>query len=191
VDELWSQYQKDPAITLTPDQLFKTVTSRKPLYRSASLSLQALKPRIMALSDDLGGLSLSNFAIQADMTILSGDGEGIVFRNNTEAQYRFHLALDGRFDLVDQANLGPNGSNPAIREGLNQTNRVTIIVRKQMIYVYINGQFIMQVDGNSVDINGLPAGKLNGSPSNYGTVALMANNSYDPTEVRFENVQIF
>jgi hypothetical protein len=145
----------------------------------------------MALSNDLGGPSLSNFAIQADMTILSGDGGGIIFRKNTEAQYRFHLALDGRFDLVDQANLGPNGSNPAIREGLNQTNRVTIIVHKQMIYIYINGQFIMHVNGNSVDINGLPAGKLNGSPSSYGTVGLMANDSNDPTVVRFDNVEIF
>ena len=97
----------------------------------------------------------------------------------------------GRFDLVDQTNLGPNGFNPALRAGLKQTNRVTIIVEKQMIYVYINGQFVIQVDGNSVYMNGLPAGKLTGKSSDYGTVALMAYDSNDPTEVRFDNIQIF
>src|SRR6476619_3076591 len=53
VDDFWSRYQKDPAITLTPDQLYKTVTSRKPLYRSASLSLHASRPRTKGLSAHL------------------------------------------------------------------------------------------------------------------------------------------
>jgi hypothetical protein len=191
VDELWSQYQKDPTITLTPDQLYKTVTSRKPLYRSASFFIQASQLRTKGLSAHLGGLALSNFAIQVDMTILAGDMGGIIFRNNPSAHYRFHLALDGRFDFVNQTNLELDGFNPAIREGLNQTNRITIIAQKQMIYVYINGQLIVQVDGNSVDINGLPAGKLKGSPSSYGTVALMAYARNDPTVVQFKNVEIF
>ena len=191
MDEQWNQYQKDPDITLTPDQLYRTVTSRKPLYRSASFSIQTSQPRTIALSDDLGRLFLSNFAIQADMTILSGDGGGFIFRNNTNAQYRLHITLDGTFDLVDQTNIGPNGFSPAIRKGLKQTNRVTIIAQQHLISVYINGQLILKVAGRSPSINGLPAGNMNGNPSNYGTVALMANDDNDPTEVHFENIEIF
>jgi hypothetical protein len=125
------------------------------------------------------------------MTILSGDMGGIIFRNNPSAHYRFHISLDGTFDFVNQTNLQLNSFNPVVRAGLNQTNRITIIAQKQMIYVYINGQFVMQVDGNSVNMNGLPAGTLTGKSSSYGTVALMANDSNDPTEVRFDNIQIF
>ena len=190
VDELWSQYQKDPDITLTPGQLYKTVTSRKPIYQSSSLSVQASQPITMGL-EGLEGVSVSNFAIQADMTILSGDGGGFAFRWNTDAQYHFQMASDGTFDLVNQTNIGPSGFSPAIRQGLNQANRVAIIAQKHTIYVYVNGQLIIEVDGNSTYVNGQPADKMNESSSSYGRVALMANESNDPTKVRFENVQVF
>src|SRR5205807_8154903 len=40
VDKLWSQYKAYSGITLTPPQLDKTVTSRKPLYQSSLLRVQ-------------------------------------------------------------------------------------------------------------------------------------------------------
>src|SRR6266705_6628284 len=141
--------QKDPDITLTPEQLYKTVTSRKPIYQSSSLSAQASQPITMGL-EGLKGVSVSNFAIQADMTILSGDGGGFAFRRNTDAQYRFHMALDGTFDLVSQTNTGPGGFSPAIRQGFNQTNRVAIIAQKHTISVYVNGQLILEHESSRI-----------------------------------------
>jgi hypothetical protein len=185
VDELWSQYQHLPNIIQTPEQLYKTVTSRKPFYRRSSFDLQVSHPgwRLFIIP----GLSVSNFAIQADMTIIHGDVGGLIFRWNTtqndasKPSYRFHLHSDadstfGTFDLASQNNRLTFGWDSAIKQGYNQTNRLTIIAQKHTIYLYINSQFITQVDD---------------SISSYGKVAAMALDNSNPTDVRFDNIQVF
>ncbi len=177
VDELWSQYQANPAITLTPEQLYKTVISRKPLYYQSSLRVQLASPNTFTWVWTRG-LYLSNFAIQADMTIVHGDGGGFIFRSdsNMERNERLRVSPNGTYDLVNQTNTLISGSSPAIKQGHNQTNQLTIVAQKHTIYVYINSEFIGQID----DWN-----------SSYGTVGMMAVDFGNPTDVRYENVQVF
>jgi hypothetical protein len=64
---------------------------------------------------------------------------------------------------------------------LEQHTRLDIVDQlnhalKHTIYVYINGDFIAQMD----DWN-----------SSYGTVGMMAVDFGNPTDVRYENVQVF
>jgi hypothetical protein len=59
---------------------------------------------------------------------------------------------------------------------LYQTNRLTIVAQKHIIYLYINGQLITKVDDTS---------------SSYGRVGVMAIDETKVEEVRFENVQVF
>jgi len=175
--ELWNQYKAQPDITPTPQQLYQTVTSRKPLYQSffhvASSQAHMLE---FAYAQ---GLYLSNFAMQADMTIVSGDGGGFIFRYDwrSNTYYRLRVSPDGSFDLVNRTDmLAASSFSPAIRQGFNRTNHLTIIAQKHTIYLYINNQFITQLDDNA---------------SNYGTVGMMAVNLGDSTDVQFDKVQVF
>ncbi|HEY4032611.1 MAG TPA: NB-ARC domain-containing protein, partial [Ktedonobacteraceae bacterium] len=103
VDELWSQYKGYPVITLLPDQLYKTVTSRKPIYQS-SFRVQNSTSGTYSLAF-ASGLYLSNFAMQADMTIVHGSGGGFIFRMNNQdnTEERLRVSPDGTYDLVNQA----------------------------------------------------------------------------------------
>ncbi|HEY4036931.1 MAG TPA: helix-turn-helix domain-containing protein [Ktedonobacteraceae bacterium] len=182
VNELWSQYQHHPNITQTPEQLYKTITSRKPLYKLSSFNLQVSQPRSWQLHI-IPGLFVSNFAIQADITIVHGDGAGFIFRWDTTngPQYRIRIrpiadSTFGTFDLVDPDSTLAFGSNSAIRQGYNQINQLTIIAQKHTIYLYINSQFITKVEN---------------SLSSDGIVAAMANDDYNPTDVWFKNIQVF
>jgi hypothetical protein len=123
---------------------------------------------------------MSNFVLQADMTFVQGDGGGgFMFRSsdsNNDTQYRFRISPDGSYDLINQTHSLTTGFTPVVKQGLNQTNRLTIIAQKQMIYVYINGQLITQADDNS---------------SSYGTIAEMAYDKTTPADVQFANIQLF
>jgi hypothetical protein len=93
-----------------------------------------------------------------------------------ERNERLRVSPNGTYDLVNQTDMLISGSSPAIKRGPNQTNQLTIIAHKHTIYVYINGDFIAQMD----DWN-----------SSYGTVGMMAVDFGNPTDVRYENVQVF
>src|SRR6202011_4618301 len=80
VDDLWSQYKDYPAITLLPEQLYKTVTSRKPIYQSSFHVQNSHAGTFFPII--ASGLYMSNFAMQADMTIVQGNGGGFIFRFN-------------------------------------------------------------------------------------------------------------
>lgn len=177
LDQSWSQYKAHPNITLTPQQIYKIVTSRKPLYYQPAPE-DVLCPWLGGLHFEfLQGLSMSNFAVQADMTFVQGDGGGgFVFRLDDPNQYRFRVSPDGSYDLVSQNKTLISDFSQAVRQGLNKTNRLTIIAQKHTIYLYINGQFIAQADDNS---------------SSYGTIGEMAYDRTTSADVRFEKVKVF
>jgi len=180
VDDLWSQYQAHPDISQTPEQLYKTFTSRKPLYQLSSYRLQALNPGTWNWFI-IPGFSVSNFAMQANLTSVSGDGGGFIFRLGSQnhasyRHYRLRLFPNGNFDLVTPSHKLVSDFNTAIREGYGQTNQLTIIAHKHTIYMYINGQLITTV---------------NDATANYGAVGLMANDETNATDVRFEHVKVF
>ncbi|HEX3642664.1 MAG TPA: NB-ARC domain-containing protein [Ktedonobacteraceae bacterium] len=177
VDELWNQYMGYPVIMLLPEQLYKTVTSRKPLYQSSLLSVQNSTSGTFNPSP-IPDLYLSNFAIQADMTIVHGGGGGFVFRFNSDhfTGDRLRVSPDGSYDIVNQNKSLVSGYSLAFKQGLKQSNRLTIIVQKHTIYFYINNQFITQVDDSSL---------------NYGAVGVLALDWGEAADVRFENMKIF
>ena len=176
VDDLWSQYQAHPDISQTPEQLYKTFTSRKPLYQLSSYRLQVSNPGSFSWFT-IPGFSVSNFAMQADLTFVSGDGGGFIFRLKRQStHYRFRLLPNGNFDLASPSHTLVSNFNTAIREGYNQTNQLTIIAQKHTIYAYINGQLITNV---------------NDTTANYGAVGLMANDDTNAADVRFEHIKVF
>ena len=94
---------------------------------------------------------MSNFAIQADMTVLGGNGEGgFVFRNENTVSYYLRVDLDGTYELANQMHLLASGFSSVIHQGLYQTNRLTIVAQKHIIYLYINGQLITKVNDTAV-----------------------------------------
>jgi len=176
VDELWSQYTGYPVITLLPEQLYKTVTNRKPIFYQSSFHEQAPRPNTQEYSY-AQGLYLSNFTIQADITIVHGSEAGIFFRCENDINYSaVFLFPNGTYELVKQNEVVASSSSSAIKQGLNQTNQLTIIVQKHTFYVYINGQFIAQFDDKT---------------SSYGTVGPWVIASTSPTDAWFKNIQVF
>jgi hypothetical protein len=178
VDHLWSQYQAQPAITPTPEQRYQMATSGKPLYRASSLELRGQFYYRYA-----AGLSLSNFAMQADITILSGDpAAGFFFRDNGTDGCKVYLYASGNYALdsvyQSQRQPGPLTFSSAIKVGLKQTNRLTIIVEKSSIYLYINGQFITKVEDHRL--------------VSYGTLGVRIQDTAGTfPEVQFDHVQVF
>jgi len=173
VDELWNKYKGYPVITLLPDQLYKTVTSRKPIYQSSFRvqdSTSGTYSFVLA-----SGLYLSNFAMQADMTIIHGNGGGFIFRMNNQdnTQERLRVSPDGTYDLVNRTKILASGFSSAIKQGLNQ---LTVIVQKHTFYVYINSHFITQVDDNS---------------SSYGGIGVLALDWGQAADVQFRHLQVF
>lgn len=100
-----------------------------------------------------GATNFNNFAFQIQVTIIKGHNGGILFRgdNNSQNGYQFRMNSDGTYKLdsasVDSSgsfNLKPllSGSSPAIKQGLNQPNVVTVIAQGSDLVFYINGQYV-------------------------------------------------
>ena len=175
MDELWSQYTNQPDITLSPQQLYKTVTSRKPLYAQSAWYILASKWHTTP-SVFVPGLSMSNFAIQADMNIIKGNEGGFIFRRESATSYYLFIHRDGYYELATRTHELVSGFSPALNQGWRHINRVTIIVQKHTISVYINGQFIVKADDSN---------------ASYGAIGVMAIDETKATHVTFENIHIF
>ena len=92
----------------------------------------------------------SNFVYEVQMTIVSGQAGGIVFRANpaNSTFYYFRVGQDGSYDLwtyvdkyIDHAHhltSGPPGSSSAIHTGYNQPNLVAVVARGSSLALYVN-----------------------------------------------------
>jgi hypothetical protein len=142
---------------------------------------------ICVMSDSRTNLS-NNFALQAHLTILSGEGAGLVIGYNSGHNY-FNFAFNGNDDGYSSAGtaylnfgqtptwycLGPgadmngytsNACNipfPSVRTGSQQTNVLTAIVHQDDVYAYINGIPLIAVSHTFVppDFNySAPSGQI-------------------------------
>ncbi len=127
--------------------------------------------------------NFTNFVYQVSMIIDSGNQAGIVFRANSSinAYYLFYISIDGRYSLDlyksgSQATTLHNGFSPAIMTGAKQTNQLVILAYKNILYLYVNQQFIISVTNST-----LSSGKI-------GVAALDFKN---PTEAAFSNAQVW
>lgn len=129
--------------------------------------------------------SVSNFAFQVDMSTISGDSGGVMFRiDSTIAKYyRFEIGQDGSYSLYlstskntpDQLLL--SGSSPAIKTGINQVNTITVIANGSSLSFFVNSQLVASKSNTTLTA---------------GNVGLIAHNLSSPfTEVAFNNLKIW
>jgi Domain of Unknown Function (DUF1080) len=129
--------------------------------------------------------SFSNFAFQVQMTILKGDGGGILFRSAGKQgkYYAFSVGEDGSYELTlyyDESFTGQqkiqDGTSAAIKTGPNATNIVTVVAKGGNIYLYVNKQSIVSIYDTTYST---------------GQIGLVAEEESEPTDVAFQNVEVW
>jgi hypothetical protein len=164
------------SLPYSPQALFKQVTGRKPaLYDLLTNGTTSSWP---TLTDDVNsqctfeadgyhvtdtvqqtfyycisrGSYYANFAFQAQVTILSGDGASLVFRGSVTQNrfYRFRIDQYGYYALLlsndPTRHTEPQplraGFSQDIRQGMGQMNILTVIATGSDLYLYVNSHFI-------------------------------------------------
>jgi hypothetical protein len=125
--------------------------------------------------------SFSNFAYQVQMTITKGDAGGVFFRGNRSASqfYLLSIARDGTFDLFVSKDQNHSsdlnfGNSSAIKKNSGQANLISVVVRGNSIYFYINKQY---------------AGSVNDSTYKGGQIGVFVDARTTATDVAFNNAQ--
>ena len=133
-------------------------------------------------------LDFKDYAYEVQMTIVKGDGGGILFRydSTNAAGYYFTIYQNGNYDggifsncstsTTCQTSEHQAGASPAIHTGLNQSNLIAVVVSGHSITAYVNNQKV-----------------LSGSDSTYshGSIGVSASNVSTPTEVVFSNAKVW
>jgi hypothetical protein len=129
--------------------------------------------------------NVSDFAYQANMTILEGDqGQaGLLFRAGDDATsyYFFHIGTDGSYALdlyngVDQATTLLQGNSSAISTGVNQMNQMMVLADKTTITILVNSTYLGAVTDST-----LTSGQIG--------VGVIDNNT--PVDATFSNVEVW
>jgi hypothetical protein len=125
--------------------------------------------------------SFSNFAYQVQMTITKGDAGGVFFRGNRSASqfYLLSISRDGTFDLFVSKDQNHSsdlifGNSSAIKKSSGQANLISVVVRGNSIYFYINKQ---------------NAGSVNDSTYKGGQIGVFVDARTTATDVAFNNAQ--
>jgi hypothetical protein len=125
--------------------------------------------------------NFTNFAFQVQMAITKGDAGGIFFHGNRNAFhfYLLSIAQDGTFDLFISKDQNHStdllfGNSPAIKKGLGQTNLVTVVVRGNTIYFYVNKQY---------------AGSVIDTTFTSGQIGVFVDAHTTATDVAFKNAR--
>ena len=128
------------------------------------------------------GSNFSNFAFQVQMTIVRGDGGGLIFRANDASTklYLLRVSHDGLFGIsVTQSDnsITPilDDTSSALKTG-NQTNLITVIARNSTISVYINKQF---------------ADTITNAIYSAGEIGVFAYDNSKGTDVAFTNANVW
>jgi serine/threonine protein kinase len=107
--------------------------------------------------------NFSNFALQARVTILKGDSGGLVFlADSAHSNYcYFGLYNTGTYHFLCYINgyytLGLNSQKTVVGNKSPQTNLLTVIVRNQNIFLYVNQQYV-----GSIKVTFLTTGEIGG-----------------------------
>src|SRR5712691_385168 len=132
-----------------------------------------------------GTNNFSNFAFQVKMTLVKGDGGGIIFRADPTSSklYLLRISQDGSYVLtlyVD--NIGAHArdllksSSSLISTGANQSNLITVVAQSGNIYLYMNKQYLASVADNTYS---------------SGKIGVFATSSTNPTDVAFSDVEVW
>jgi serine/threonine-protein kinase len=177
----------------TPQELYKAVTSQPPSFNDSLGAQSARSWDSNAACVFSGGkyvisapaghfapclansTNICNMGYQVQMTTLSGDGGGLIFRNATNG-YRFRVGPDGSYDLAGTTTPNISGSSAAIQKGINATNQVTVIAQGSKISLYVNAQYITSVTDTT---------------SNCGKIGLMAVGFGSTGSAAFSNATVW
>jgi hypothetical protein len=132
------------------------------------------------------GNNFSNLIFQVQMTIIKGDGGGLLFRANNIYSGQpqvYYLEIDqfGDYALFifqnsNRSKLLKYGLTSAINTGLNQANQVAVVARGSNFYFYLNKQYFAY---------------LSDSTYSSGMIGVLAASAQHPTEVAFSNAQVW
>jgi hypothetical protein len=133
--------------------------------------------------------SFKNFAFQIEMTIVKGDGGGLLFCLNENASqqytqfYYFRLSTTGDYGLFAYTAPGRFndakkilGGNTKLAKGIGQANTVTVIVQGSQIALYLNQQYLESTTDSSFS---------------SGIIGVFASDLNQPTDVAFQNVKVW
>jgi len=133
--------------------------------------------------------NFNDFAFEAQMQIIKGDAGGLDFRftsTTNNEYYEFYIGQDGSYDLylvTGTSSSGikalTSGSNPAIKQGLNQTNLIAVVAQGHSIMLYVNHQLIDKVTDSTYT-----SGRIGFDADT------LATNGH-PTEVVFSNAKVW
>lgn len=118
-----------------------------------------------------GATGFSNFACEVRMTILRGDGGGILFRANGIDGLYLYAGTGG-----SHVQVLTSGRAAAIYTGLNITNVLGVVAHGNTIDMYVNHQRIDGVTNDTYDA---------------GQVGVAAAYEAGITEVVFSNAQVW
>jgi hypothetical protein len=122
--------------------------------------------------------NFSNVAYQVEMSVTAGDGGGLIFRSNTNAEYRFRVDASGHYDLAEVPSDSVHYTKLArpVYIGLNQWNLLTAVAKGSDLYLYINRQLVMY---------------CHDSASSNGNIGVFAIDAGHPTTVQFRNAKVW
>ncbi len=102
--------------------------------------------------------NFANFVLEVQITLISGDYEGIVFRvNPANPNQYYYFSIDQKGNYVLRRSMDTNfndtvvidqGTSPTILLGQNQTNVVAVVANFGNIDLYVNHQKIASVSDN-------------------------------------------
>src|SRR5260221_9458107 len=127
----------------------------------------------------------SNFAYQAQMTIINGDYGGLIFRANavTGQYYYFRIGRDGSYILIRYV-CNSNVHSPIVHKAVvsivrtnpQQPNLIAVVARGSTIDLYINYRYITTVHDNTYS---------------HGQIAVVAEDEGNSTGVLFSDVKVW
>src|SRR5947209_6966208 len=123
----------------------------------------------------------SNFAYEAQMTIVQGDLGGLIFKDATNQVFYFwRFSQDGSYDLIPYHTPSlptlASGTAPSFNTGYNQTNLLQVIVTNSRIQLFVNNQYV-----TSVGISGY----------GQGYIGVFVKDRGNPTEAIFSNAKVW
>jgi Domain of Unknown Function (DUF1080) len=127
--------------------------------------------------------NFSNFAFQVQMSIVRGDGGGLIFRANgiTTKFYQLIIEHDGTYviaatqDQTHSTEIG-YGQSSTFKRSRGQNNLLTLIARGTHISFYVNKQF---------------AGGISDGTYKSGQIGFMVDSHTGSTDVAFQNAQVW
>jgi len=126
--------------------------------------------------------SFSNFAFQAQVTVIKGNEGGLVFlADQAHANYCvFELGSDGKyyfFCFINGAGtLGLASVSGPVGYKSPQPNLLTVIVRNNYVYLYVNKQYVAGIRETFLS---------------SGEIGVFAEDDTMPTEAAFNNAQVW